>query len=64
VVYSRIEFWRFDLGVGVVSLPLLAMREDNKYAWPYVGLLLLSFAVFHSKSLASAGQYFGKELKP
>jgi hypothetical protein len=63
-MYREIGFWRFALGVGIVSIPVLILqREEPRWAWAYVGLLLLTFVVFNTQPLQRAASYFTAELR-
>ena len=51
--YQRINFWRYALGVAVVSLPAFMLeQEDRGWAWRYVALIVLMMVVTNYEGVA------------
>ena len=64
-MYAKLDFWRFALAVGITAIPLTFLeRTSPKWAWIYVLILLLGFAIVgeNARGLRRASDYFSKEL--
>jgi hypothetical protein len=49
-MYSQINFWKFLVGLGIVSIPLL-VTDDAEWKMYYVIILLLGFALVNATGL-------------
>jgi hypothetical protein len=52
--YTNLTLTRFLIGAIIISVPAIVLSEtgSQKYAWAYVGLILLSLAVFYGDQLS------------
>lgn len=52
--YKSLTLTRFLIGAIVISIPAVVLSEtgSQKYAWAYVGLILLSLGVFYGDQLS------------
>ncbi len=65
MAYAQIDFWQFALALGITAIPLTFLeRTSPKWAWVYVLVLVLGFAVVgrNSQGLQQASNYFSGEL--
>ena len=62
-MYTDINFWRYLLGGIIVLLPAAYLEKQNpKWAWQYVALILLMVIVFHSDGLQGLTSFITSEL--
>jgi hypothetical protein len=63
--YRKIPFVRFALGAVVVMIPALLLEQtgEGRWAWAYVGLILLMVAVFYSDGLTQAAAFTSSKLQ-
>ncbi len=61
--YVQLSWWKFLLGLAVVSAPLVILeRSSERWAWRYAALILLMLLVFHWQGLAAFARYLQAQL--
>jgi len=63
--YRKIPFVRLALGAVIVAVPALLLEQTGRtrWAWAYVGLILLMMAVFYSDGLTKAANFTAAKLQ-
>ncbi len=62
-MYGGPDWWRFALGLAVVSIPAaLLENSDSRWAWRYVALILLALVIFYWSGLGQFARFMTREL--
>jgi len=63
--YRKIPFTRFALAAVVISLPAMLLEQTGRarWAWAYVGLIILMMVVFYADGLSKAASFTSSMLK-
>jgi hypothetical protein len=64
MAYQKISFWSFALALAIVSVPALFLSEgDDRWAWSYVGLILLGMLLLNWPGMSTFFAYLQNAMK-
>ena len=63
--YRKIPFVRFVLAAAVIAAPAMLLEQTGRarWAWAYVGLILLMMVVFYADGLSKAASFTSSMLQ-